>query len=257
MHHLFDVNLAVKYGVLESLLLGNLEYWIKKNEANGANFYDGRYWTYNSARAFSELFPYYSFRSIQSALRHLIDENLIITGRYGKSGYDRTLWYAFTEKGRSIMQNQAMDYAKSGNGLRKKEKCTICNNKNTIENTNKNTNKVDLSLSETCRKVIGFLNKKTGKVFRATSKKTIKLIKERIKEGYTLEDFFKVIETKAEDWGTDKKMNVYLRPETLFGNKFEGYLNQKTDHGKAGKSYDLDDFFTAAVEKGRKNASEN
>ena len=75
--------------------------------------------------------------------------------------------------------------------------------------------------------VVDYLNQKTGKAFRSTTDKTRKLIKIRLKEGFSLEDFKKVIDIKTAEWGRDPKMCEYLRPETLFGTKFEGYLNQK------------------------------
>ena len=73
--------------------------------------------------------------------------------------------------------------------------------------------------------IIGHLNKSTGKNFKASSSKTRSLIDARLKEGYTVEDFYKVIDTKTLEWkGTN--FEKYLRPETLFGPKFEGYLNE-------------------------------
>lgn len=74
--------------------------------------------------------------------------------------------------------------------------------------------------------IIDYLNKKTGKNFRSSTPKTQKLIKARWNEGYRLEDFFQVIDTKCSQWLKDTKMNKYLQPETLFGTKFEGYLNE-------------------------------
>lgn len=73
--------------------------------------------------------------------------------------------------------------------------------------------------------IIGHLNKATGKKFKASSYKTRSLIDARLREGYTVEDFYKVIDTKTSEWkGTN--WEKYLRPETLFGPKFEGYLNE-------------------------------
>ena len=69
------------------------------------------------------------------------------------------------------------------------------------------------------------LNKVTGSNYKATSKKTQSLIRARLLDGFTIDDFQTVITKKAKEWqGTD--MAQYLRPETLFGTKFEGYLNQ-------------------------------
>lgn len=80
------------------------------------------------------------------------------------------------------------------------------------------------------------LNKFAGTAFKDKSKDTRKHIKARFEDGFTLEDFYTVIEKKCAEWmGTD--MEKYLRPSTLFGSKFEAYLNQaakptKQDHAK-------------------------
>ena len=118
MKHLFDVEIAEKYGINAAVLLENIGYWIKQNEANETNFYDGYYWTFNSRRAYRELFPYMSERQIDTAFHKLIDDGLIITGNYNKLAYDRTLWYAITQKGKSILHFDGMDadILQNGNG---------------------------------------------------------------------------------------------------------------------------------------------
>ena len=74
--------------------------------------------------------------------------------------------------------------------------------------------------------IIDYLNEKAKTSYKATTNKTRSLILARINEGFTKDDFKKVIDNKTKEWlGTD--MEKYLRPETLFGTKFEGYLNQK------------------------------
>lgn len=77
--------------------------------------------------------------------------------------------------------------------------------------------------------IISYLNDKTGKNYRASTNKTKTCIKARWNEGFKLDDFKKVIDTKTTEWKNDSKMSQYLRPETLFGNKFEGYLNQQSE----------------------------
>lgn len=77
--------------------------------------------------------------------------------------------------------------------------------------------------------IINYLNEKTGKHYKYTTNKTQTVIKARWNEGFTEDDFRKVIDNKAAEWkGTD--MEKFLRPETLFGNKFEGYLNQQVSN---------------------------
>ena len=81
--------------------------------------------------------------------------------------------------------------------------------------------------------VVNHLNEKAGTKYKSSSKNTTKHIQARIKEGYTLEDFKIVIDKKCSEWlNTD--MEKYLCPETLFGSKFEKYLNQKIIHKNIG-----------------------
>lgn len=75
-------------------------------------------------------------------------------------------------------------------------------------------------------RVIEHLNKKANMRYKHTTKKTQQLIKARIDEGFTVEDFEKVIDTKEAEW-RNTEFARYLRPETLFGTKFESYLNQR------------------------------
>ena len=121
---------------------------------------------------------------------------------------------------------------------------TKCHNKDSsINNTSINNN----ILNNIYSSVIDYLNEKTERTgkekYSSTSTKTQKLIKARLREKYELEDFKIVIDKKCKEWlGTD--METYLRPETLFGNKFESYLKQKTggnnngNNGRNGKTKD-------------------
>lgn len=90
--------------------------------------------------------------------------------------------------------------------------------------------------------VIEYLNQKCNTKYRTTTAKTKSLIKSRVDEGFVLEDFKKVIDIKTAEWLDDSKMNKFLRPETLFGTKFESYLNQKTkeSEGKYGNRIKFD-----------------
>jgi len=81
---------------------------------------------------------------------------------------------------------------------------------------------VDIDYDE----IINHLNVVTGKKFRASGAKVKKVINARVRDGFTVEDFKNVIDKKNAQWGKNPKMSIYLRPETLFGNKFEGYLNE-------------------------------
>ncbi|MDM8098690.1 conserved phage C-terminal domain-containing protein [Oceanobacillus oncorhynchi] len=77
--------------------------------------------------------------------------------------------------------------------------------------------------------IVSYLNEKINSKYKPSSSKTKSLIKKRWNEGFRLDDFKKVIDVKANEWINNDKMRRYLRPETLFGNKFEGYLNQQAE----------------------------
>ena len=74
--------------------------------------------------------------------------------------------------------------------------------------------------------IVAYLNEKAGTNYKATAANTIRHIRARMAEGFTVEDFKHVVDVKVADWKNDRNMRKYLRPETLFGSKFEGYLNQ-------------------------------
>lgn len=109
MNHSFNIEIAKELGIAPAVILNNLWYWIEKNKANEKHFYDGHYWTYNSMKAYVLQFPYLTERQIDYALRKLRKEGYIITGNYNKASFDRTLWYAITKKGYSILQNCEME----------------------------------------------------------------------------------------------------------------------------------------------------
>lgn len=94
-----------------------------------------------------------------------------------------------------------------------------------LEIDNKNCRLSDKS-STVISEIIDYLNQKTGKHFRKSIANTTRAINARIKEGFTVDDFKSVIDKKVIEWGKDERMKQYLRPQTLFGTKFESYLNQ-------------------------------
>ncbi|MCO6297637.1 conserved phage C-terminal domain-containing protein [Staphylococcus epidermidis] len=99
----------------------------------------------------------------------------------------------------------------------------------TTEITTKTTNNNILSPSSTAypyKDVIDYLNQQTGKNYKSTTKKNQTVIRARTDEGFSLDDFKRVIDNKVAEWKSTN-MEKYLRPETLFGTKFEGYLNQE------------------------------
>lgn len=89
--------------------------------------------------------------------------------------------------------------------------------------------------------IVTLLNDAAGTAYRPTLRKTRQLIRARWAEGFRFDDFAAVVATMVAEWRDDAKMSAYLRPETLFGTKFEGYLNRP----KRGKGAGDGDPFAA------------
>ena len=105
MNHSFNTDIATALGMPCAVILEHIWFWVRKNEANGKHFHDGMYWTYNSIKAFSIQFPYLTAKQIRTALDKLRDEGILVVGNFNESAYDRTLWYALTEKGKAVCQS--------------------------------------------------------------------------------------------------------------------------------------------------------
>lgn len=106
MVHAFDSRVAEEYGIKEAILLSNFEWWIKKNELDERNFYEGYYWTYCTLDALAGLYPYMSKKTIQRTIDHLVKEGLLIKGNFNAVRYDHTTWYALTEKYYSLWSDR-------------------------------------------------------------------------------------------------------------------------------------------------------
>ncbi|MDK0634791.1 conserved phage C-terminal domain-containing protein [Clostridium perfringens] len=159
-----------------------------------------------------------SQRKLQRKLKALCDENYLERRLlFEKDSVKGKFSYInITKKLDSL--SEYLPYDKMSQGLRQSgiRITTECRNK---DSSIRDTNNIIYS------RVIEYLNSKTGKSYKSTTKKTQSLIKSRLDEGFNEEEFFKVIDNKISEWkGTEYEK--YLRPETLFGNKFEGYLNQ-------------------------------
>lgn len=83
--------------------------------------------------------------------------------------------------------------------------------------------------NDTYQLIVEHLNTLTGKTYRWSTASTKAHIRARLNEGFKIDEFKKVIEIKTKQWLTDEKWSRFLRPSTLFGNKFEGYLQEWHD----------------------------
>ena len=101
MNHSFNITIAKKYGLEEAILLENIYFWCKKNEANG-KLTNGKPWTYNSIKAFNQLFDYLTPAKISRALKNLEEKGLLEVGNFNSNSYDRTKWYCITDTAKKL-----------------------------------------------------------------------------------------------------------------------------------------------------------
>ena len=160
-----------------------------------------------------------------------------------KKGYI-TIEYVYQQGSKAISKRVIKCVRKIDEGIREidnptrkteegySEKCEDNNTSfsNTFNNTSNKKDIVEQSSTTPLpyEEIVQYLNQKTNKNFKHTSKVTQRHIRARLAEGFTVSDFKQVIDNKCNDWLRDQKMKEYLRPETLFGTKFESYLNSKT-----------------------------
>lgn len=243
--------LATEIGLNEAIVLQQMHYWLKKSNHN----YDGRRWIYNSYKEWEQHFPFWSNATIRRTISSLEKQELLFVGNYNKAGFDNTKWYSidyFKLEGVSkrLAQNEQTTCSKRADGVAQNEQT---NTRDYTEITTETTNNNILSPSSTAypyKDVIDYLNQKTGKHYKSTTKKNQTVIRARTDEGFTLDDFKQVVNNKVAEWkGTD--MEKYLRPETLFGTKFEGYLNQESNNNQNTNQYT--DAFNRAAQSDMEN----
>ena len=162
--HSFNKTIAKKCGILSAVIYNHIEFWIQKNEADEKHFYDGKYWTYFTLNGIQKIFDYVTVKQIRLAIDKLIKADLIETGNYNKTPYDRTLWYSLKTK---------IDLPKKENGILQKGTPIpdiltdiLTDNTLTISNEIVSTPEKDKSIK-----------KQTGQPMENTQKKYLKEIK--------------------------------------------------------------------------------
>ena len=232
-----DKNKRKQPRLSEAAVLQQIHYWIQKK----INYHDGRYWVYNSLKDWTKQFTWITTEAtMKKQLDWLEGLGIIVTGNYNKMKMDRTKWYSI-DYDRLKTLYDAFYYANKMD-LLNIDKCNLLslanandkdNNTNTKDypKTTPKTTKEDILSGKPdgipYSEIVDYLNQKTGKKFKATTDKTKRLIKARFNEGFVLEEFKQVIDNKTADWLHNPKYVKYLRPETLFGPHFEGYLQSR------------------------------
>lgn len=207
--------LAQAFGLEEAVILGELasemEYWQARGELSTDGFFYSTIENIKDATTLTEKRQRSALNALKAA--GIIDVKLagLPAKRYIRINEEQLAPILLNSRS----QNGAASSAKTAELETPKWRTNNNNPKNNKNNNNK----------EIYAAVIDFLNQKAGTQYKPTSKATQQHINARLAEGHTLDDFRTVIAKKCAEWLGDSKMEKYLRPETLFGTKFEGYLN--------------------------------
>ncbi len=236
MNHHFNVQFAVEYGLNEAIIFENLAFWCYKNLKNGKHIHEGIAWTYNSVRAFKELFPYMTESAIRRALHHLADSGLIKESHFTSNKYDRTKWYGVTIDGYKLLDFDISDFetpfVKNNKWNFRNEQLLNSTDNNTDNkpvNKQYRSNSDDSAFEEEFEKLWKLYPRKAGK------KQAFAHFKASRKRGATFDEIEKGVrayarKTKAE--GTESR--YMLHGDTFFRN--ERWADDYTTTNKFGKS---------------------
>lgn len=202
-------DLAIRIGVEEALFIQQLYYRL---ETRGVDK-EGHIWYRQTYQGWAKQCPQWNIRKIKRLVMKLERYQIIISSnKFNSFKTDRSKWYRIDyEKIDQIVQSEVYI----------EDEFFPEENSSSEKNTKSNTDH-----SYEIANIIQYLNERAKKNFNDHSKTNIRLIKAILKEGYTVEDCYLVIDEQVRNWKNDPQMNKYLRPITLFrpGN-FESYLN--------------------------------
>lgn len=228
--------LAVKVGLNGALFLQQLHYWILRSN----NVKENIVWVYKSLDDWiAEDFPFMSRSTLKRTISDLKKADLIITKTFNKMKIDKTNWYTINYQKLESMslpwgQNEPStgskwSYAEVQNEPTNNQRIHreyIYSPDTSIDDSSEEKPK-QVVMTDEHKIVIDYLNQKAGTRYEYNSTKTITLLNTLFRKGYSVEDIKKVIDIKCKEWLPQESMRMYLRPRTLFSNKFEDYLNQE------------------------------
>lgn len=150
----YDEEIAIKYGIEAGVLYQHFLFWIKNNKANGRNYKEGRFWTYNSRSALLTQFPELTENKIRGALNRLVEAGILMRGCFNKFAWDRTTWFAFVEEPKELAEQPAGTIRdEDGNVI---QNANVNSTKCSVIITDESVIKTDESVIETS--VIGYNN---------------------------------------------------------------------------------------------------
>lgn len=218
--------LATKIGLNEAIFLQQLHFRMQISK----NVRDGHIWVYKTYPEWQEEFPFWSTATIKRIIRGLeISGYVISSASYNRMPIDKTKWYRIDYPKVHLLAEQ--NDPSSGSTCTDKRGQSVPSSEVNlilpITKELKSTKKEIVGEHPDVVSILNYLNEKTGKQFKTTSKTTERLISGRLREGYELEDFKRVIDHKVKEWLNNAHWNKYLRPSTLFSaTNFENYLEE-------------------------------
>ena len=218
-------SIAQEIGLNEAIMLQQMHYWLLKS----ANEFTGVKWFYKTLEEWQTEFPFWSAMTIRRTLGSLEKQKIIKIGNFNKKKFDKTKWYTidYQRVNRRCVQNeQTMCSNRTDGCVQFEQTYTREYTETTTENNVTEEKPLKVVWTEETKHIIDYLNKRTGKKYSVKTKKTSQLIHKLLDNGFTVEDFERVIDIKCKQWLDNEKMNQYLRPRTLFSEKFEDYLNE-------------------------------
>lgn len=219
-------SLAKKVGLNEAIFLQQLHF----RSLISSNVRDGYKWVYKTYAEWQQEFPFWSTDTIKRAVRKLEKEGYIIaTSDYNRMKIDNTKWYRINYEMCQLppVQFAQMDGAECADKTEQNAPSSQGKLHKPITKEIKSIKKDNVENNLDVVSVIDYLNKKTGRSFKASSSATQRFINARYREGHTLDDFKRVIDIKVKEWLKDDYWNKFLRPSTLFTPKnFENYLEE-------------------------------
>ncbi len=179
-----------------------------------------------------------TIQNIRTALNNL-EKYGFLTNQSTKSGRLITIVNYDELQGIDNKTNKDINKDLTKTQQRPNKDLTTNNNNNNINNDNNNKNNIYTQVNE----IINYLNEKANTNYKTTTSKTRDLIKARLNEGFSVNDFKTVIDKKVNSWkGTE--WEKFIRPETLFGTKFESYLNERITNARSKKHFENEREYT-------------
>lgn len=230
-------SLAKEVGLNEAIFLQQLHF----RSLISTNVKEGNKWVYKTYEEWHVEFPFWSIKTIKRIVKRLEDQKFLISSsEFNKMKMDRTKWYRVNYDVCVLAKGQVDPMDESTCPNRKGQSGSNVEDKVTQPHRDKVTPPITKDIKSIKKNnvekhldvvsVIDYLNKKTGRNYKASSKATQRFVNARFREGYTLPDFKSVIDVKVKEWLKDDYWNKFLRPSTLFSpTNFENYLEESKD----------------------------